>query len=134
MERELEDAENAERKSGTLLEAVSHILEQIDETDASPALLQETTNATSNSHSSHIKILKFDLPKLNGQYKKWIPFYEQFMASVDSNPNIPAIQKFNYLKASLTDEALQLVAHLPLSNSNYPIALKSLLTAITILD
>ena len=35
MERELQDAENAERKSGTLLEAVSRILEQFEETDAS---------------------------------------------------------------------------------------------------
>ena len=48
------------------------------------------------------------------------------MASVDNNPSIPAIRKFNCLKASLTDEALKLVAHLPLSNSKYPIALKSL--------
>ena len=128
MEKELEDAENFERKNGTLLKAVSRILEQFEETDATSLTpLQESTNATSNSHnSSHIKIPKFDLPKFNGEYKKWVPFYEQFMASVDNNPSIPAIQKFNYLKASLTDEALQLVAHLPFSNSNYPIALKSL--------
>ena len=117
MERELEDAENAERKSGTLLEAVSRILEQFEETDASLARTQESTNATSYCHSSHIKMPKFDLPKFKGEYKKWVPFNEQ-LASVDNNPSIPAIQKFNYLKAALTDEALQLVAHLPLSNSN----------------
>ena len=76
MERELEDAENAERKSGTLLEAVSRFLEQFEETDASLAPIQEPTNATSNSHSSHIKMPKFDLPKFNGEYKKWVPFYE----------------------------------------------------------
>ena len=40
------------------------------------------------------------------------------MASVDNNSNIPAFQKINYLKASLTDEAFQLVAQMPLSNSN----------------
>ena len=125
MERELEDSENAERKSGTLLE-VSRILEQFEETDASLAPLQESTSATSNSHSSHIRMPEFDLPKFNGEYKKWISFYEQFMASVDNYPSIPAIQKFNYLKASLNEEALQLIAHLPLSNSNYPIALKTL--------
>ena len=54
------------------------------------------------------------------------PFYEQILASVDSSTIIPDVQKFNYLKASLTGEALQLVSHLPLSNSNYKIALKSL--------
>ena len=107
MEKELEDAENFERKNGTLIKAVSRILEQFEETDATSLTpLQEPTNATSNSHNSHIKMLKFDLPKFNGEYNKWVPFYEQFLASVDNNPSIPAIQKFNYLKASLTDKAL----------------------------
>ena len=114
MERELEDAENAERRSGTRLEEVSRILGQFAGTDSSLAALQESTYVTSNSHSNHIKMPKFDLPKFNGEYKKWIPFYEQFMASVDSNPNIPAKQIFIYLQASLTDEALQLVTHLPI--------------------
>ena len=53
-------------------------------------------------------------------------FHEQFMASVDSNASLPDIQKFNYLKSALTGEASQLISHLPLSNSNYQIALNSL--------
>ena len=61
MEKELEDAENLERKNVTLLKAVSRILEQFEETDAaSLALLQESTNVASNSHSNHIKMPNFD--------------------------------------------------------------------------
>ena len=107
MEKMLEDAENLGRKNGTLFNAVSSILEQFEETDAaSLALVQDSTNVTSNDLSSHIKMPKFDIPKFNGENTKGIPFSELFIASVDKNPNIPAIQKFNYLKTSLTDEAL----------------------------
>ena len=70
---------------------------------------------------------RFDLPKLKGHYKDCITFYEQFMAPVDSSTTIPDIQKFNYLEAALSGEALQVVSHLPLSNSNYIIALKYLM-------
>ena len=54
------------------------------------------------------------------------PYYEQFLARVDSSTVIPYIQKFIYFIAILTGEALQLVSQLTLSNSNYKIALKSL--------
>ena len=70
---------------------------------------------------------KFDFPKFKGHYKDWIPFYEQFMASVYCSTTIADIQKLNYLKAAVSGEALQLVSHLQLSNSNYKIVLKSLM-------
>ena len=45
---------------------------------------------------------------------------------MDSNSSIPDIQKFTYLKSALSGEALQLVAHILFSISNYKVALKSL--------
>ena len=108
-------------KTRTQLERISGFLEQFEIQD--PALNAAFTAPTSKSTSSpttgHLKMPKFDLPKVNGQSKGWSPFYEQFLASVDSSTIIPDIQNFSYLKATLTGEALQLVSHLPLSNSNY---------------
>ena len=108
-------------KTRTQLERISGFLEQFEIQD--PALNAAFTAPTSTSTSSpttgHLKMPKFDLPKVNGQSKGWSPFYEQFLASVDSSTIIPDIQNFSYLKATLTGEALQLVSHLPLSNSNY---------------
>ena len=101
--------------------------------NSSKKLMHLCSVITSRTNKRHIELSKQpyqDAPIRFAEIQWWIQevrsIYEQFMASVDSNPNIPATQKFNYLKAPLTDEALQLVAHLPLSNSNYPIALKSL--------
>ena len=82
--------------------------------------------SSSRSVSNNLKMPMFDLPKFDGKYENWKPFHEQFMASVDSNASLPNIQKFNYLKSALTGEASQLISHLPLSNSNYQIALNSL--------
>ena len=128
MEKEIEDADDFENKIGTQLERISSFLEQFEVQDPvlTAAFTAPTSTSTSSPTTGLLKMPKFDLPKFNGQYKGWTPFYEQFLASVDSNTVIPDIQKFNYLKTSLTGEALQLVSHLPLSNSNYKIALKSL--------
>ena len=68
---------------------------------------------------------KHDLPKFNGQNKAWPSFYEQFLASVDSTSY--SRHSTTQLPQSISQgEALKLVSHLPLSNSNYKIALKSL--------
>ena len=78
------------------------------------------------SRTMGVKMPKFDIPKFSGRYKDWIPFYDQFIAAVDQNDTKPDIQKLNYLKASLKDEAATLLAHLPLTASNYQVGIKLL--------
>ena len=89
----------------------------------------ETYHSTATSlltPSSSLLMPKFNLPTFDGSYEKWIPSYEQYMASVESHANLPNTQKLNYLKSSSTVEASQLISYLPLSNSIYQIALNSL--------
>ena len=127
LEKEIEDAEDFENKIGTQLERISSFLEQFEVSDSAVTAAINASPTSSSSTTGNLKMPKFDLQKFKGHYKDWTPFYEQFMASVDSSTTIADIQKFNYLKAALSCEALQLVSHLPLSNSNYKIALKSLM-------
>ena len=128
VEQEFVNAEEFEERIRTLIKTIDNFLQQLEKPD--PALVTAVAATTSStgtaSGTGHLKMPKFDLPKFDGQYTKWVPFYEQFIASVDSNSSIPDIQKFNYLKSALSGEALQLVAHIPLSTSNYKVALKSL--------
>ena len=127
MENEINLAEEFEERIQCQLKAVERILSQFDEPDAAlAAAIAAPAVSTPSTITSTIKMPKLNLPKFNGNYKEWIPFHEQFFASVDRNTTLPGIQKFNYLKSSLTGEPLKLVAHWALSNSNYPIALKSL--------
>ena len=67
---------------------------------------------------------KFHLPKYTGKYKDWVSFYDQFISAVDRNDSTSDIQKLNYLKTSLQDEAAVILSNLPLTASNYRIGLK----------
>ena len=85
----------------------------------------ETTSHSANN-TTGLKTPKFKLPKFTGKYKDWVPFYDQFIFAVDRNDSISDIQKLNYLKASLQDEAAVVLSHSPLTASNYRIGLKLL--------
>ena len=106
------------------LRKIVKFLEQFN--NSGPSLENANSAMVSNS-SSNLKMPKFNLPSFDGQYQNWTPFFEQFMASVDGSTTLPDIQKFNYLKSSLVGEVSQLISYLPLSNTNYKIALKILI-------
>lgn len=45
---------------------------------------------------------KLEIKAFDGDLNDWQNFYEGFCCSVDSNPNIPTVQKITYLKNLLT--------------------------------
>jgi len=49
------------------------------------------------------RLPKIELPKFNGSIIKFYSFLKSFESSVDLNPSLPTIVKFNYFKASLED-------------------------------
>jgi len=49
-----------------------------------------------------------------------------FKAMIHENDSLPEIQKFHYLKLSLSGEAEHLVSNLPMTANNYTIAWKLL--------
>jgi hypothetical protein len=64
-----------------------------------------------------MSLLKFDGDTLN-----FFPWYDAFVAGVDSQP-IPPVQKFHYLLSSLTGSALAAIEGIAITNSNYPEAI-----------
>ena len=124
VQEELINASEFHCKISFELKRIVKFLEQFVEPGPSLENAPAPTSASPNCAS--LKMPKFSLPNFNGQYQNWTPFYEQFMASVDSS-KLPDIQKFNYLKSSPVGEASQLISYLPLSNTNYKIALKILI-------
>ena len=55
------------------------------------------------------KLPMIELPKFNGDVTKFCSFWESFESSVDCNPNLSTIDKFNYLKALLEGSAARSV-------------------------
>ncbi|XP_055622276.1 uncharacterized protein LOC129765864 [Toxorhynchites rutilus septentrionalis] len=71
---------------------------------------------------SGLKLPTISLPEFDGDYMQWLGFHDTFLALIHSNTDVPAIQKFHYLKAALKGEAAQLIESIAISAANYNLA------------
>ena len=78
--------------------------------------------ATEINSASNIRLPKLDLPKFSGKYEDWFPFYEMFSAAINDNRSLSNFHKFQYLKASITGDAANIIKSLELSEQNYQVA------------
>jgi len=62
------------------------------------------------------------LPKFNGKYEEWLSFEDSFKVLVHENVKIQTVQKFNYLKSCLVENAAQIIQSLSSTVENYEIA------------
>ena len=83
-------------------------------TSASPPQANAFPNTNHNSRLS-----KLNLPTFSGNPLNWLTFWDSFNVTINSNPNLEGIQKFNYLRAQLTGDAARAIAGFPLTNNNY---------------
>lgn len=66
------------------------------------------------------------LPKFNGKYAEYKNFIHSFNNLVHDDPTLTTIEKFSHLLACLSDQALDTVRAFPVTEENYPKAIKSL--------
>ncbi|XP_070529958.1 uncharacterized protein [Cardiocondyla obscurior] len=71
---------------------------------------------------SNIRLPKLNLPTFSGRYDEWYPFRDTFRSVIHENTAIPKIQRFQYLRSALTDEAKTIIESLEISKLNYDIA------------
>lgn len=69
-----------------------------------------------------LQLPKMQLPTFDGSYDNWMAFNNLFVAMVHNSTSLEPIQKLQYLKGSLTGDALNVVRNLELTNENYSIA------------
>ena len=65
------------------------------------------------------RLPKLTLPTFNGNPLQWQTFWDSFTAAVDSNPSLSQVQKLNYLRAQLQEDAAHVISGLTLTDSNY---------------
>ena len=70
-------------------------------------------------HRFYHKLPTLELPSFSGDVILWQTFWESFESTVHTNPALTNIQKFNYLKSQLRDDAERCISGLSLTNSNY---------------
>lgn len=81
--------------------------------------------------SSSLNVINMNLPPIklpvfNGDYGKWLEYRETFESLIHKNESLNDIQKFHYLRASLSEGALNVIQSLEFSSRNYNEAWKLL--------
>lgn len=71
------------------------------------------------SASVDAKLPKISLPKFSGEYMEWISFQDIYVSLVHCNPSLSKIQKFYYLKGTLSGEAASLIKTISATEANY---------------
>ncbi|XP_053687258.1 uncharacterized protein LOC128736793 [Sabethes cyaneus] len=71
---------------------------------------------------SRVKLPDIKLPTFSGNLMQWISFRDSFRSLIDNNHTLSAIDKFTYLRASVTGEAQQEIQSIELSEANYDVA------------
>jgi hypothetical protein len=74
------------------------------------------------------KLPKLQIHRYDGEVLDWTRFWSQFSSSVGSQANLSTVDKFNYLRSLLGPGPARVIEGLPLSSSNYNVAV-DLLTA-----
>lgn len=62
------------------------------------------------------------MPTFDGSYEKWINFQDTFQSLIHESEFITQIEKFHYLKSSLSGEALSLIHTIDVTGENYDVA------------
>jgi len=92
------------------------------------SLLEQSEHViqSDNSHShaqnnpeSYIRLPKIQLPIFSGSYENWYTFHDSFEKLIHTNENLSAIEKFYYLRSSLSDKAAEVIKSFDITTDNY---------------
>lgn len=81
--------------------------------------IQSPKSEKVSTKSSNVKLPRLEIMKFNGEFTKWQTFYDSFEAAVEKNQSLSNIEKFNYLRSYLGNDAYNCIAGLSLTNENY---------------
>ncbi|XP_062713979.1 uncharacterized protein LOC134290792 [Aedes albopictus] len=87
---------------------------------ASPTASRSPAQAPPTSSSVRLPDVK--LPVFSGQLENWLNFHDLFVSLVHSSHELSNIQKFYYLRSSLSGDALKLIQTITISADNYLVA------------
>lgn len=94
--------------------------------DQHPHLIREEIRnqgaVINNNNKIQVKLPTLTLPTFNGNYEQWLLFKDSFESLINTNENLSEIQKFQYLRSALKEEALNVIQALETTTGNYRIA------------
>lgn len=94
--------------------------EQLDQSRRSDTTLHATAD--------HVRLPQIKLQTFSGDIDEWLSFRDLFTSLIHWKTDLPAVEKFHYLKGCLQGEPRNLIDPLPITESNYRIAWEMLMT------
>lgn len=76
------------------------------------------------NNNNNIRLPTIKLPNFDGNFNKWLEFHDTFSSLIHNNPDLNEINKFQYLKLSLSGQAASVIESLEISTCNYAVAWK----------
>lgn len=98
-------------------------------------LIQQNDKAVTNSESdkdhsggtkSFIKLPTIDLPHFSGDHHDWLEYRETFQSLINRHKTLDNIQKFHYLRSSLSGSASLVIKSIEMTGDNFEVAWKLL--------
>jgi hypothetical protein len=83
-------------------------------------------DSSNTAEPAAIKQSEMHLPTFDGTIENWHSFYDSFLSTIDRSEQLTPVQKFQYLRASLTGKAARSIQSLDTTELNYSIALDAL--------
>lgn len=107
----------------TYIEAKTALLDQLEELQRVQPLSHMSSTQVERQSTHCINLPKLQLTKFSGEQSQWLDFYNVFTTLVHNNKDLTEVEKFQYLKSCLTDEASRLIQSLEVTSKNYNTAL-----------
>lgn len=76
-------------------------------------------NLSQISKPSQIKLPDIKLPTFDGSYDDWLEYKNSYITMIHKRTDLDGIQKFHYLRSSLSGGALQVISALEFTPANY---------------
>ena len=111
----LREAETKKRDTNIAIDKFRHEVEEL-----------KAQNHSTVSMRTSVRLPKIELKTFGGQIIKWQEFWDTFEATIHDNPSLQPIEKFNYSRTQLENEALKSIAGVELTNANYDAAINLL--------
>ncbi|XP_018338850.1 PREDICTED: uncharacterized protein LOC108746527 [Trachymyrmex septentrionalis] len=114
----------------TFLGASDYITACVDKltpstSNATPPIHNSTINETQSQNKSPF-LPRITLPKFSGNYTDWVNFRDIFASLVHSSTSLSNVERFHYLKSSLTGDAALVLKNISITDANYASAWNTL--------
>lgn len=87
-----------------------------------------TVLASMSKFMPMVKLAPLEIPNFTGIYSEWSAFHDIFCALVLQNSSLTDIQKFFYLRSSVSGDAQKTIHFLDTTSDNYKIAWDALIS------